>query len=66
MKLKSLEIYVVGNPEPCWGGKYFVFVKLITNTNLFGYGEVYSASISPNAMKNIIEDITRDSIGVLS
>ena len=57
MKLNDIEIFVVGNPPPGWGGKYFTFVKLITDNGLVGYGEVYAGSISPNVIQKIIEDI---------
>ena len=39
------------------GWKVFVFVKLTTNNGFIGYGEVYSASISPEKMTYVIEDI---------
>ena len=57
MKLKDLEIFVVGNPPPGWGGKYFTIVKLITDNGLVGYGEVYAGSISPHVVKIVIKDI---------
>ena len=57
MKLKDLEIFVVGNPPPGWGGKYFTFVKLVTDNGLVGYGEVYAGSISPHVVKIVIKDI---------
>ena len=57
MKLTDLEIFVVGNPPPCWGGRYFIFVKLTTDNGITGYGEVYAASIGPNAMVHVIEDV---------
>ena len=57
MKLQDLEIFIVGNPPPGWGGRYFIFVKLTTNTGITGYGEVYSASIGPHTMKSVIEDV---------
>ena len=46
MKLKNLEIFIVGNQPPGWGGKYFIFVKLITDNGIVGYGEVYSAAVA--------------------
>ena len=57
MKLKDLEIFIVGNPAPGWGGKYFIFVKLISDNGLIGFGEVYSSSIGPLVMKKVIEDV---------
>lgn len=57
MRLSDLEIFVVGNPPPGWGGRYFIFVKLTTSDGLTGYGEVYSASVGPDAMRAVVEDV---------
>lgn len=57
MMLTDLEIFVVGNPPPGWGGRYFIFVKLTTDTGISGYGEVYAAGVGPNAMRGVIEDV---------
>ena len=39
MKLKDIKTFVVGNPPPHYGGRYFVFVKLLTDDNIAGLGE---------------------------
>ena len=57
MKLTDLETFVVGNQTPSIGGRYFIFVKLTTDTGISGYGEVYSASVGPEAMKAVIQDV---------
>ncbi|WP_069300293.1 mandelate racemase/muconate lactonizing enzyme family protein [Neptunicoccus sediminis] len=57
MKLADLEIFVVGNPPPGWGGRYFIFVKLTTDNGIVGYGEVYAASVGPEAMCAVIRDV---------
>ncbi len=57
MKLTDLEIFVVGNPPPGWGGRYFIFVKLTTDNGITGFGEVYAASIGPKAMIHVINDV---------
>lgn len=57
MKLADLEIFVVGNPPPGWGGRYFIFVKLTTVCGIVGYGEVYAASVGPAAMQAVIRDV---------
>jgi galactonate dehydratase len=57
MKLKNLEVFVVGNRPPGWGGRYFIFVKLVTDTGIVGYGEVYAAAIGPRAMEVVIRDV---------
>lgn len=57
MKLENLEVFVVENQPPGWGGRYFIFVKLVTSCGITGYGEVYSASVGPEAMKAVIRDV---------
>ncbi|GLQ35603.1 isomerase [Amylibacter marinus] len=57
MKLCDLEIFVVGNQPPNWGGRYFIFVKLTTACGITGYGEVYAASVGPDAMIAVIRDV---------
>ena len=39
MKLTGIETFVVGNPPPHFGGRYFVFVKLSTDNGSTGLGE---------------------------
>ena len=41
MKITDLKTYVVANPPPHRGGPYFVFLKLITDDGLEGFGEAY-------------------------
>lgn len=57
MKLKDLEVIIVGNPPPGWGGRYFTLVKLTTDNGITGWGEVYAASVGPRAMSTVIEDV---------
>ncbi|MCP5076390.1 MAG: mandelate racemase/muconate lactonizing enzyme family protein, partial [Rhodobacteraceae bacterium] len=57
MKLADLEIFVVGNRPPGWGGRYFIFVKLTTDNGVVGYGEVYAAAVGPEAMQAVIRDV---------
>jgi galactonate dehydratase len=57
MKLRDLEVIVVGNPPPGFGGRYFVFVKLVTDDGVVGWGEVYAASVGPEAMRAVIADV---------
>ena len=57
MKLKYLEIIVVGTPPPGWGGRYFIFVKVTTDNGIIGYGEVYAAAVGPDAMRAVIQDV---------
>jgi len=56
MKVKDLKVFIVGNPPPGWGGRYFTFVKLTTDTGITGIGECYCATFGPTAMTAMIED----------
>ncbi len=56
MKLATLDTFVVGNPPPGFGGRYFVFVKLTTDCGIVGYGEIYNASFGPDAIIRMTED----------
>jgi galactonate dehydratase len=57
MKLQDLEVFVVGNPPPRKGGRYFIFVKLTTACGIKGYGEIYAASVGPQVVKAMAEDV---------
>jgi len=57
MKLKDLDIIVTAPPAPGWGGRYWILVKLTTDTGITGWGECYAASVGPNAMRTVIEDV---------
>ena len=57
MKIADLKTFVVGNPPPMWGGRYFIFVKLTTDSGIEGIGEVYAASFGPQAMVTLVEDV---------
>lgn len=57
MKLQDLDIIVTSPPAPGWGGRYWILVKVTTDTGIVGWGECYASSIGPNAMKAVIEDI---------
>ena len=57
MKLKDLEIFVVAPPAPGWGGRYWIFTKLVTDNGIVGYGECYASTVGPKAMAAVIEDV---------
>ena len=57
MKIAGIETFVVGNPPPHFGGRFFIFVKLVTDDGIVGYGEVYAASFSPHVVAAMVEDI---------
>ena len=57
MKLTDIETFVVGNPPPHFGGRYFVFVKLTTDGNVSGIGEAYCVPFEPHLVAKMIEDV---------
>ena len=57
MKLESVKVFVVGNPPPGFGGRYFVFLKLKTACGIEGVGEVYAATFGPQVVASMIEDV---------
>ena len=56
MNLSDLEVFVVGNPPPHFGGQYFIFVKLTTSCGIVGYGECYAATFGPHVVEHMIKD----------
>jgi galactonate dehydratase len=57
MKIAGLKTFVVGNPPPRFGGRYFLFLKLVTDDGVEGIGEVYAASFAPKTIVAMIEDV---------
>jgi galactonate dehydratase len=57
MKITDVKTFVVGNPPPGIGGRYFIFVKLITDSSIVGYGEAYNATFGPHVTARMIEDL---------
>ncbi len=57
MKLADIETFVVGNPPPHFGGRYFVFVKLTTACGTTGLGEAYCVPFDPHLVARMIEDV---------
>ncbi len=57
MKLTGIQTFVVGNPPPHFGGRYFVFVKLSTDNGSTGLGEAYCVPFSPHLVAQMCEDV---------
>ena len=57
MKLTDLDIIVTAPPAPGWGGRYWILIKLTTDTGLVGWGESYASSVGPTAMQAVIQDV---------
>jgi galactonate dehydratase len=57
MKLESIKTFIVANPPPSFGGRYFVFVKIRTTCGIEGVGEAYAATFSPQVVASMAEDL---------
>jgi len=57
MKIADFRTWVVANPPPHFGGRYWIFVKLTTDTGISGIGEAYSATFHPRVVAAMIEDV---------
>jgi L-alanine-DL-glutamate epimerase-like enolase superfamily enzyme len=57
MKLQDLDVIITAPPAPGWGGRYWILVKVTTDTGIVGWGECYAASVGPEAMRAVIEDV---------
>ena len=57
MTIRDVKTYVVENPPPHFGGRYWVFVKLVTNNGIEGIGEAYSVPFHPRIVAQMIEDV---------
>jgi 2-dehydro-3-deoxyphosphogalactonate aldolase len=57
MKLTDIRTFVVGNPPPHYGGRYFVFVKLGTDSRVEGIGEAYCVPFDPHLVEKLLVDV---------
>lgn len=57
MKITDVQTFIVANPPPSYGGPYFVFVKLTTDSGISGIGEVYCVPFRPQVVALMIEDV---------
>ena len=57
MKISGVDTFVVGNPPPSLGGRYFTFVKLTTDDGIVGYGEAYAATFHPDVVTSMLIDV---------
>ncbi|WP_243614444.1 mandelate racemase/muconate lactonizing enzyme family protein [Shimia aestuarii] len=57
MRLQDLDIIVTAPPAPGWGGRYWILVKVTSDTGITGWGECYAASVGPDAMTHVIRDL---------
>jgi L-alanine-DL-glutamate epimerase-like enolase superfamily enzyme len=57
MRITGVRTFVVGNPTPGYGGRYFIFLKLETDAGIEGLGECYVATVGPHVVTAAIEDV---------
>ncbi len=57
MRITGCTTFVIGNPPPHFGGRYFIVVKLTTDTGIVGYGEIYAATVGPHTIATMVDDI---------
>jgi galactonate dehydratase len=57
VKIVDAETFVVANPPPSFGGRYFTFVKLVTDDGIVGYGEAYAGSFHPEVVAAMLRDV---------
>ncbi|WP_224814384.1 mandelate racemase/muconate lactonizing enzyme family protein [Hasllibacter sp. MH4015] len=57
MRLDFLELFTVAPPPPGWGGRYWLIVRVTTDTGLTGLGEIYAAGVGPDAMSAVLHDV---------
>ena len=57
MKIRDARTFVVANPPPHYGGLYWIFVKLTTDSGISGIGEAYSVPFHPRVVAQMIEDV---------
>lgn len=57
MQVQDLKTFVVGNPPPHYGGRYFVLVKITTDSGVSGVGEAYCLPFRPKVVVKMIEDV---------
>ena len=57
MRLTDLDVIVTAPPAPGWGGRYWILVKLTTDSGITGWGECYASAVGPEAMTAVIRDL---------
>ncbi len=59
MKIVDVETFVVANPPPSLGGRYFTFVKLVSDDGIVGYGEAYAGTFHPEVVAAMLRDVAQ-------
>jgi len=61
MKITGVETFPIEVPPPHKGGRFWLFLRLDTDTGVTGYGEVMllASAFRPSVMAVLIEDVVR-------
>jgi len=57
MKITDLTTFVVDNPPPHFGGRFWIFLKLASDSGVEGIGEVYAPPFHPRVVEQMIADV---------
>lgn len=57
MKIVDVETFVVANPPPSLGGRFYTFVKLTSSDGVVGYGEAYAGTFHPDVVAAMLRDV---------
>ena len=57
MKITDLKTWIVGNAEPEYGGRYFIFLKLVADNGIEGVGECYVPTFLPGTVVRMIQEV---------
>ena len=57
MRVAEVETFVIGNPEPGIGGRYFIVVKVTTDDGISGIGECYVATFGAHTVAAMVADV---------
>jgi L-alanine-DL-glutamate epimerase-like enolase superfamily enzyme len=57
VKVSDVTTFVIKNPPPAFGGKYFIVVKVTTDSGIVGYGEIYAATFGPHTIAEMVADL---------
>ena len=57
MRIADCTTFVIANPPPHFGGRYFIVVKLTTDAGVIGYGEIYVAAFGPHTVAAMVADL---------
>jgi galactonate dehydratase len=57
VKVIDVTTFVIKNRPPAFGCRYFVVVKVTTDTGLVGYGEISGATFDPGVITTLVRDV---------